>query len=122
MGQAELKVRVPTSVKAWLNYRAEYRGTSMNAEIIDVLKTVMKVEPAYVVLRTYMTPEGTLYTAAVNESSDDFYSGDTFDDAWEATQAKIKKLGFNLRDVRIERRVERLDAPAETDVNAEDGA
>jgi hypothetical protein len=113
--QAELKVRLSASLKTWLSYRAEYQGTSMNAEEIDVLKTMMKAEPPYVVVRTCKTPTKHFYSAAMNESPDDFYSGDTFDGVLEAAQAKITELGFNLREVRIERRVERLGAPAETE-------
>jgi hypothetical protein len=112
MRQAELKVCIPTNIRAWLNYRAEYQGTSMNAEVIDVLKTMMTAEPPYIVIRTYITPTEHLYTAAMNESSDDFYSADKFSGVIKAAQAKIKELGFNLGEVRIERRVERKGAPA----------
>jgi hypothetical protein len=115
MGQAELNVRIPTNIRARLNCRAEYQGTSMNAEVIDVLKTMMTAEPPYIVVRTYITRTEHLYTAAMNESSDDFYSGGTFGGVIKAAQAKIKELGFNQREVRIERRVEQIVAPAYTE-------
>ncbi|GAB1362395.1 hypothetical protein MASR1M32_16310 [Rhodobacter sp.] len=41
----DLKLRIPSDLKAWLQAKAEDEGRSMNAQVVWALKSAMKADP-----------------------------------------------------------------------------
>lgn len=90
-----MSVRLPLSAKAWLASRAADNGRSMNAELLQIVKTMISAEPLYCVVRHCNLGSDEFFSAAVGESADDFFTGSTQEDAFAAARAKLRELGFD---------------------------
>ena len=66
-------VRVIPEVKAWLACRAADNGRTLNAEVNQILKALISAEPLYAVVRKCTHGSEVFFTAALGESTDDFY-------------------------------------------------
>lgn len=94
-----MSIRLPSKVMAWLRARATASGASINGEITDILKTVMTAQPTRVILRTFVTPQGTRFLAALDSSMDDFADEATEEAAYTKALDYLKGFGLGPRDV-----------------------
>jgi hypothetical protein len=108
MTHAPTSVRLPVDLRDRLASRALANSRSLNSEIVMMLKDALEPDPVHVVIRECHTPHGTFYAAALGESPDDFVSAEREGEVYEAVIKRLRMLGPNFGDVRIEHRVERL--------------
>lgn len=90
----KLIMRTPPDVNAWLKSRASDNGRSITAEFIQIMRTMMCAEPLFAVVRHCRFGDEEFFTAAIGESTDDFYQGPSKEEAFVAARAKLKELGF----------------------------
>jgi len=108
MTRTPISIRLPPDLRERLASRALANGRSLNSEIVITLKDALEPDPVHVVIRECHTPHGAFYAAALGDSADDFVSADREDDVYIAVAKRLKALGPNFGDVRIEHRIERL--------------
>jgi hypothetical protein len=70
--QSQLLVRLPQPAKEWLKSRAADNARSVNAEILQIVKTMMNAEPLYCVVRHCKFGSDEVFTAALGESTATF--------------------------------------------------
>lgn len=109
----EMKLKITPKVRAWFGYKVEENNSTIAEEAFTLFEKAMEADPPRIVFRHLMTPERSLYCAALGESFDDFASDDSEQVVWHAVEDKIKKLGFTLRNVAIEHRREVLGFPSD---------
>lgn len=96
-----LLVRLPPTIKAWLETRANENTRSVNSEIIDILKVSMQAEPLEIFLHECQSPSGVFFTVSVGKYGDDFYEGADREAAFAAARAKAKELGLTTKSIQL---------------------
>jgi hypothetical protein len=95
-----LSVGMRPEVASWVSIRAEDAKRSLKSETIEIRKEKMAADPAYIVIPTCVTREGTFHCAALSDSARDFSTGEfggTIEQSYGAT-----KRGFSYRDIQID--------------------
>jgi hypothetical protein len=104
---SSLLVRMPPATKAWLAAQAAFNGRSMTNEINALIKEAMKERPIFAVVRRVNVSDDAVYSASLGDSADDFYEGQSKEEAFAAARGKLKELGFPR--ARIEFREETIN-------------
>lgn len=102
MQTERVNVRFPADMNAWLLCRKEENRSTLNAEILGVIREAMKRDPLTIYVHECKTPDGVFYAVSIGKFGDDFHEGDIREDAFAAARAKTKELDLPRSAIRFE--------------------
>jgi hypothetical protein len=91
---AEIPVRLPSDMMAWLDAKSAVNEWSFNTAIIVPLRDAMERDPLKIVIYAIAAPYMPNYAVTVGDGGKCIFRGNDLRDAEAAALAKVKELGM----------------------------
>nr|WP_295981192.1 hypothetical protein [uncultured Agrobacterium sp.] len=96
-----ISVRLSPAEGAWLSLRKKENRSSVNVEIVNIVRAAMSVDPLTIFVHECSAPGETFFTTSIGKYGDDFYEGSDRAAAFAAARAKAKELGLPRDAIRF---------------------
>ncbi len=90
----DMKIRLPATMKRLLAARAACNERSLNAEVNNILRCTMKLNPLRIIVCRAATESDALYNVVMGDDERVVFQTKNLDDAFVAARGMFAELGF----------------------------